>query len=644
MAEYSNNLQDKKGNAISGATVSVTTYPDGDPVDIYDVDGNLLNPLLTDTNGNYQFFVIDNGRYNITISRNQLVLFFLEGVYLQTIPVDGYVEYSYDTVADMVADTNLAVGDVVRTLGYLAPGDGGGLAYKVVPAGTGTADGGSYIDLAEHQAQGLLGTQIALAAFGADSSGATDSTTAINNAVQYIRDAISTTLTSDGTSLYSIAGNAGQYLCSGELNFTELQSVNLVVDFGGATIVSEAIGGKSIDMLGTNSIALKNAILVSEENMSPEYGLTMGRTDATGVSAGKIKLINFHMDGYFSRCCVYNYAGEINYYEKCRWTNRSSSTNSFVLIEDSKNNEDIQSNFVPVTAPVGTDRSFNEQIYDSLELRHLDEQPCYLVRGNGSKRKFVTCYFRTDNTHAMEFIETDFLSYYELDVHVETETVTDYMLIKNETATGTIDINGLEIVEQLLFTTNSVIKMNDPAGQVAWVVGLKIRIADADSTGNLFDTGSTDSRLLLSGNIEYGAPAANPLDISQARFIGEIYIRENTPIVNTVGSYAVNQRPASSDFYYREHKGTMRIIGTDNTGDTGIENYIEIEGDFNGRGPQIRTGDIDDPASNVNLRIIPQNEGKIQYGTYTVDGTITPTGYIEMVANDGTPLKVAVEV
>ncbi|GAG03642.1 unnamed protein product, partial [marine sediment metagenome] len=50
-------------------------------------------------------------------------------------------------VSQMVANTALVVGDFVDTVGYLSSGDGGDNSYEIVAAGTGTVDGGSYIDL-----------------------------------------------------------------------------------------------------------------------------------------------------------------------------------------------------------------------------------------------------------------------------------------------------------------------------------------------------------------------------------------------------------------------------------------------------------------------------------------------------------------
>ena len=54
---------------------------------------------------------------------------------------------TFDSVQDLKTSTTLSVGHKVRTLGYYAPGDGGGNDYEIVAAGTGTDDGGSFIDL-----------------------------------------------------------------------------------------------------------------------------------------------------------------------------------------------------------------------------------------------------------------------------------------------------------------------------------------------------------------------------------------------------------------------------------------------------------------------------------------------------------------
>lgn len=93
---------------------------------------------------------------------------------------------TFGVVADMVADTTLSIGDIIQTIGYTTKGDGGDNMYEVVAAGTGTDDGGSYIDLNTHQAQGLFpGNNYNVNQFGATGDGVTDDSAAINNALAY---------------------------------------------------------------------------------------------------------------------------------------------------------------------------------------------------------------------------------------------------------------------------------------------------------------------------------------------------------------------------------------------------------------------------------------------------------------------------
>lgn len=106
---------------------------------------------------------------------------------------------TFDSVADMKAATFLKVGDKVRTLGYHVSGDGGGNDYEIVTAGTGTDDGGSFIDLVgiSGQAKGLFGACLTPLQFGAKgdatiyASGrdiANDDTIQIQNWHNYIVD------------------------------------------------------------------------------------------------------------------------------------------------------------------------------------------------------------------------------------------------------------------------------------------------------------------------------------------------------------------------------------------------------------------------------------------------------------------------
>lgn len=103
-------------------------------------------------------------------------------------PFGDGVASTFETVADMVTANYLTTGNLVRTLGYYAAGDGGGNTYKVVASGTGTADGGSYINItsSSRQALGLFpGATVNVRQFGAKGDGSTSDSTAIQAADTY---------------------------------------------------------------------------------------------------------------------------------------------------------------------------------------------------------------------------------------------------------------------------------------------------------------------------------------------------------------------------------------------------------------------------------------------------------------------------
>lgn len=96
---------------------------------------------------------------------------------------------TFATVAAMVASTKLVVGQCVRTQGYYAAGDGGGNDYLIVAAATGTADGGSFINLSgiSGQAQAAFSNGCAtLKHWGAKGDRVADDTATVQAALNYV--------------------------------------------------------------------------------------------------------------------------------------------------------------------------------------------------------------------------------------------------------------------------------------------------------------------------------------------------------------------------------------------------------------------------------------------------------------------------
>ena len=74
----------------------------------------------------------------------------------------------FASVADMVADTSLQLGQVVETVSYYSGSNVGGNKYTIVNPATGSADGGSYINLSNNlQAKAIFENGIRFSQFGA---------------------------------------------------------------------------------------------------------------------------------------------------------------------------------------------------------------------------------------------------------------------------------------------------------------------------------------------------------------------------------------------------------------------------------------------------------------------------------------------
>lgn len=138
--------------------------------------GTATNPVVLDSSGKAEVYGDNLYKFEIYDS-NDILLETISGLDYKTTLSDAvvktFVSQILDNVSGMVASTTLIVGDTVRTLGYYSAGDGGGNDYRIVAAAAGTDDGGSYIDLNTHQAQGLFKARIDVKSFGAKGNDST---------------------------------------------------------------------------------------------------------------------------------------------------------------------------------------------------------------------------------------------------------------------------------------------------------------------------------------------------------------------------------------------------------------------------------------------------------------------------------------
>jgi hypothetical protein len=104
----------------------------------------------------------------------------------------------FDNVAQLRL-ARLGTGQLVKTKGYYTANDGGGAEYIIVATGTGTDDGGSYLDLALNQAELIENKNITILQYGAIADGITD----IHNSAQAMIAKTNTCIIPDGNFLLS---------------------------------------------------------------------------------------------------------------------------------------------------------------------------------------------------------------------------------------------------------------------------------------------------------------------------------------------------------------------------------------------------------------------------------------------------------
>jgi len=206
--EYFNNPAD--GNPVSGGNVYIG-QPDLDPkieanrisVTLQQEDGTDVviapsaQPITLSAGGRFQYLgspvSVDAAQnYSLLVddSLNAQVYYNPNANLDLTQSIDRSDVYiQQDNIAAMDADASIALGEYHRTAGYISGGDGGNGDYLIVPAGTGIADNGAYIDLTASglQAKGLFPNGIInVRQFSAALDGVTDDTVPFQACIDYI--------------------------------------------------------------------------------------------------------------------------------------------------------------------------------------------------------------------------------------------------------------------------------------------------------------------------------------------------------------------------------------------------------------------------------------------------------------------------
>ena len=158
---------------------------------------------------------------------------------------------SFPSVAQMALATGYSVGDTVQCSDYAVGNDAGLMTFVAVALGTGTADGGSFIDGVGVQWKQLFNAGIVtVKQFGALGDGATDDITAIQAAVAYAK-------AQGGQDIHF---SSGVFLVSQTIDVADATGVRLIGEGGGYNndnnIPNSATNIKWTGSLGSSSAVI----------------------------------------------------------------------------------------------------------------------------------------------------------------------------------------------------------------------------------------------------------------------------------------------------------------------------------------------------------------------------------------------------
>jgi len=194
MQHYQDVLQDRSGNAIAGAVITVTNHLDGLPATLYaDYAGTIiLTSIVTDFDGSYSFY-FSSGRYDFSFYKNGLLLKTQLDVFVDQ--NTALQDLSTPSGASMVGfnPTGTISSTTVQTaINELDTDISSGLALKTNIADLAATTGAALVGFQQtgstipRTVDDQLKETVSVLDFGADPTGVVDSTTFIQAAFDYI--------------------------------------------------------------------------------------------------------------------------------------------------------------------------------------------------------------------------------------------------------------------------------------------------------------------------------------------------------------------------------------------------------------------------------------------------------------------------
>lgn len=190
------------------------------------------------------------------------------------------------------ASLDLSEGTVVSTVGYSSQGDYGSSKYIVVAGGTGTADGGSYIDMDNgKQLRAVFGVSINVQQFGAVPG--TDCTAAFQAAIDYSNAKSVRCLVPYDAAAYQVSSlelPPNNVVIEGDCYTKKLPEILHTQDTG-------YLFGQTTGSTSQHSLVFKNLKLTGSATRTTSAGIYIPNGPGPGLPYG-IRIINVRLDNF----------------------------------------------------------------------------------------------------------------------------------------------------------------------------------------------------------------------------------------------------------------------------------------------------------------------------------------------------------
>lgn len=266
--------------------------------------------------------------------------------------IQSNVSWTFDSVADMKASTNLTDGSFAKTLGYYAVNDGGASQYKIRTKTAGdTPNDGDLIAIGDSLVAELVikGNVICVNQFGANGDGTTDDTAALQLALQYA-SANKVKLLLNQNSTYIVSNRV--YLNS-----------NTHIDLNGSTI--QSVGDDAYFKPVSTSVLTSGYTGIT--NITIENGTFKNKITFVFFHSTNITVKNVLFDNAFKRSHLFDLGGCKN----VKFINCEVYGNNDIT--DTYSNECIQTDFA--TQPGMP--YFEAAAYDGIPTENVTVDRCY---------------------------------------------------------------------------------------------------------------------------------------------------------------------------------------------------------------------------------------------------------------------------